>query len=156
MHLSWAHRVPWPFLLLSCRPVNAAIKKDKYEMLGILTCTTCWDLKMYRPLAEIYKPLHGCCWLLQRHTSATHHVDLWTLVTCRVAIWDIALRFERTWPRCDLRPKRVVKWTTSLETTTFGSRTKYINAQTNKERLLWTSVTRHSFSAAPNDSTTAS
>ena len=106
--------------LLACQRSNK--EKDKHEMLGKLLSCTCWDLKMYKPLAEIYKPLHGCCWLLQRlwaHREKQQHRRHTTQHTMSlVAIWDITLRFERTWPRCDLRPKRVVKWTTSLDTTT--------------------------------------
>ena len=104
----------WPFLLLSCWPVNVAIKKDKHEMLGKLLSCTCWDLKKYKPLAEIYKPLHGCCWLLQRlwahrekqqhrrHTTQ-HTMSLVAIWRHHVAIWEnmAALWFE-TETRCEM------------------------------------------------------
>ena len=48
-----------------------------------------------------------------RFMAATHHPELRTLLTFRVANWDVALRIEKIRPRCELRPKRVVKWTAS-------------------------------------------
>ena len=69
-------------------------RKDKHEMLGILTAG------LFMAAAGLFM-------------AATHHPELRTLLTFRVANWDVALRIEKIRPRCELRPKRVVKWTTS-------------------------------------------